>query len=178
MECRAVVRRNRERYAIIEIGNVSYLDMPVLSRSRHAKKWIKTGGNKTRVALIRSWGTDPVALARVLGAAGPRRVGTETVQGVTTRQYAANVDSHELARLVRRRDRGGFTYDDITELRVEAWVDARHLIRRTRQRLRVETHTDVEPDPPIKKLFVETTEFGRFGPQPRIAPPPARETSG
>jgi hypothetical protein len=115
-------------------------------------------------------------LARVLAAAGPRKVGTETLHGVPTTHYAASVDRHELAKLVRRRDPSRLGYDVITGVRAEAWVDARDLIRRTRERMHVESFTDVAHAPPNKESFVQTSDFHRFGPQPRIAPPPASET--
>jgi hypothetical protein len=126
----------------------------------------------TRVAIVKNWATNPLAIARVLAAAGPRLIETEALRGVPMKHYAATLDRHEFAKLVRRRDPVGLSAGSITHLEVEAWIDAHHLIRRTRERLRVNTFTDVVPSPPIKESFVKTSDF-RFGPQPRIAHPRA-----
>jgi len=172
IECREIPRSRGTRYRIIEVADISYYGGPAARQRFQTRKWIKApvlGG--TRVSLVRSWATDPVALARALAAAGPRRVGTETVYGVPARHYAATVDRHEFAKLVRRRDPPRLGYDVITGLHVEAWVDDRNVIRRTRERMDVESFTDVAHTPPNKESYTQTSDL-RFGPQPRIAVPP------
>jgi hypothetical protein len=166
----------------IVVGEISYFTYPLGGEGTGAK-WYSIDPNKGEPEfywseLMARYATDRGALRRLLATEEMSDIGTEDVRGISTKHYEARValrrlpslaPPNELA-LARRSFVRAIRMGGTGELRVELWVDQHNLVRRMRQRLSLRVRGG--KDPP----FDETTEYFDFGQQPRVEPPPDRET--
>jgi hypothetical protein len=169
-------------------GDVIYMRMPAIAQRIGGKKaWLKVDVKQAGQAL----GVDPTRFGQ-LGSNDPRQMldqirsvsgdvekkGTESVRGVETTHYRAEVDlrrypdrlpqaQREQARVAVEKlvdQTGSSTYP------MELWIDDKDLVRR----VRVSYEFDM-PGSDDEASFVMTMEFFDFGTPIDVEPPPAKD---
>ena len=162
-----------------------YMKSPVFSSALPAgKAWLHIDLAKTGKQLgigdpTQFGSSDPNQSVQALRAVSSRveRVGTETVRGVPTTHYRAEVELRKLPAVTppARRAEARQSVARLIKLigtdsyPVEAWVDRHRLVRR----MRLEMTMKVQGRSITQDM---TFEFFDFGPKHRIEPPPADQT--
>lgn len=166
-----------------------YLSAPILvHKLPGGKQWIginlvqvarRQGVNLGQLAQFNQ--DDPSQYLQSLRATSGdvHKLGSALVRGVRTTHYRALVDLRKLPKLVPAAQRASAqqSADRLAKLTgsstypVEAWVDARHVVRRIH--VVISTRSTGPGAPPAS--FSETVEFYNFGPKPGITAPPAGE---
>lgn len=126
-------------------GNAVYLQMKTLQQVS-GKPWVKLSFSsmkgKTGVSLAplvhQLEGSNPLAQTQMLPAAsGVHRVGTATINGVATTEYAGTLDvGKSLAKLdpsLRKLVGPALQQTGVTTSRFHVWVDAQHQVRKLAQ---------------------------------------------
>jgi hypothetical protein len=162
-----------------------YMKSPLFSRALPpGKSWLdidlaKTGkelgiGDPTQLGP-----SDPSQLVQNLRAVSSRveRVGTESVRGVATTHYRAQVELRRLPAVAPRAKREQARRSSARLIQligtdsypIEAWVDAHHLVRRMKLKMamKIQGHSLTQD---------LTFELFDFGPKHRIKAPPADQT--
>lgn len=143
------------------VGKEIWIGSPLLSSSLHGKHWLRLKGSK---ALGYDFGVFagviPASALSLLGTTTePTLVGTDTLNGVSTKHYRTALGaSGQAAR-----------YNS-----VEAWVDEQNLVRR----VRLDFDANISTSGGDKTHTVLTIDYSDFGVAVTVTPPPASEVSG
>jgi hypothetical protein len=160
-------------------GDTVYVSSPLLSgHLPGGARWVKVDVGRVGQGLgldpssLASGGLDPAQYLQTLRAAGatPTVVGHEPVRGVETTRYRAEIDLQKLA----QQQGGGAKVHEalaqigVSQLPVEAWVDAQGRVRR----VAIALHPTVQGQGAGVRIV---TEYFGFGPTPVVTPPPPSE---
>lgn len=154
-------------------GTTMYMGMSSKAAFQ-GKHWMKMDLSKNAAfaaSLNKSNGQDPATQLKLFTSSGDiKRVGTETVDGVSTTHYAGTVD---LAKLASRQDpklKSLVQQDSklgITTMNVNLWVDSQSLP------VRMQEATPASSSVPL----TATIDYSDYGNTPvTVTPPPASDT--
>lgn len=132
-------------------------------------------------SLLSSAGSDPAQFLDYLKAVsgGVQNLGSAQIRGVATTHYHAVVDLRRYPTLLPRSRRSAaqqgiarlVQLTGTSRIPVDVWVDSHHLIRQ--QRVNLSVHRTALPGGLNERV---TVDLFRFGPKPRVAPPPPGQT--
>lgn len=163
-----------------------YMRSPMFSAGLpKGKQWLKIdfikAGKAAGIDLgaVAQQGQDPTQALRYLKATSGdvKRIGTQTVRGVSTTHYKATIDFNRYADSVPAKDRASVrrTMRQIVKLAgsstfpMEVWIDKDGVVRRMRQQIR----TLVAPG--IRGTIDQRIELFDFGTRVAVRLPPADE---
>jgi hypothetical protein len=124
-----------------------------------------------------------ISYLRAASATGVKNLGTETVDGVKTTHYRADLDLNRLAAVVPAADRAATeqlvaklkTTTHVSYSPIDAWIDSDNRVRRIA--LTYAMTVPVETGQAAQRVTLNLTEdFTSYGPQPVPAAPPAGQT--
>jgi len=160
-------------------GNAIYLKMSTLAKVI-GKPWVKipfsslkkSTGVSLAPLIHQLQGNNPLAQAQMLPAASNvRRVGTATVRGVSTTEYAGTLDiAKSLAKLdpsLRKLVGPALKATGITTANFKVWVDGQHQVRKL-----------VESEGGGSTHFTTVMTIISINQPVHIAPPPAGQVAG
>lgn len=182
-EAAQVLGSSTVRIRAVLDGGVVYVQFPPAITNRLPslgdKSWVKVHvANAASLPGLSSLGagptaSDPSQALRELtaGASSVTNEGQQWVDGVQTTHYRAQLNLDRLLPKMPAADRALLQRLVQSQIPIDVWVDAHHLIRRMTMFLSLGLGTG----PSLQETM--TANFSDYGPQPRPSPPPADQVA-
>lgn len=161
------------------IGDALYLKIPAMSKSMHAKPWVKTslseftsvsGTDSSSESMSRQ--ADPRMTVKMLTAStDAHKVGTDVIGGASTTHYAGTYSLRQALAKVDAKERAQvekfFSQTGMDKMSFDLWVDG----------LRLPRKVTVASLPGAKLQMTETVVYTAFNTPVTVTPPPASQVT-